>query len=1035
MSNNHAIIGLGGTGGEIILAFRKILWTEHRNLEPRYWDEQSQKWSDPVANLGYLYVDSSDKELNQSDEGVNQSAKGAWQCLGESMALDKTEKLLIRDANMEAALQNLQQNPGISGWIGDPEVLKAMIQNSRSSQGANQIRRFGRYLFAQSAKKFEERIKELVRRLTEGGTADVTFHVCCTLGCGTGSGAIIDAISQIRKLFPDGRTHRIFLYALVTDQHVPENVGFFYPNQYAALCELNALRQGVWKPHNVLAFKEQRLENLRDNFQSCFLISSINEKDQVASKAEQQEMIAAYIYHKTVALQGMTPRCLHQAESFEDFQAHSAILRDRATAFGSFGIKRFRIPEEEIREKLSYTFATQAVLQSLFNNWSDHGFIKATLNRDLPELVTKPENNERWYLTDDHLKISKDFVLAGGKSWGSIPDEWKSTLEGKKQALLKFKSATRKDREVWLNEMLAFADSFYEKNFRDRGVVTYYSDKREAILDYAREIRKRIEMDLFERWKLGEDSVTDSERILDTLLKHLAHRTAKLDQRIAEARNEEKKGGERMRQAEAKWRDIGILSEWLTSKPAQILGDFTASLSDKQVALTEVAACAFAKELVLQVVSQLTEVRSSLTKVTELFSNLADQYEKDIKARIRPDEQIDYQSKEVRLIEPKDIDQTIRALQVDPEVQKGQCANARSEVAAALGAAAEERTFSSFARKINQEQLGRTLFRACDQAGVTAHGALFKAPTELRRVLGRNIVEKLHEEFGGVTDELRQNIRLMVQSSAAYIQFDAQQVQPSVVHRRDIPSMPRRAIVVFMPKAKDLETFREDLKAAFVGAYEDPVEIVDTDRNTNEILLVSVGFWFELRFIRPLVALRERYEEFIRSGEADAVHQIHLENHRAEVEGVARGSGIGDLPRLDLPSGEDLVRIIYKYLLLGNAMGYVLPEENAKGSTTLQYAKRDADGMALTGLIDLGTTDIFEASKRIQSSAFGAIKAELDSELANSFQHVDKKKGLLEKLEALRKAKFIERGSKNADPAFLAFRLKIEEVINMVNLV
>src|ERR1017187_3327904 len=133
MSNNHIVIGLGGTGGNIIRAFRRILWVEHRNLEPRYWDEEKKRWSDPVDNLAYLYVDSNDKELNQSD--------GLWQWLGQSLALNKSEKLLIRDANMEAALQNLKQNPGISGWIGDPAILRTMIQNSRSSQGANQIQR------------------------------------------------------------------------------------------------------------------------------------------------------------------------------------------------------------------------------------------------------------------------------------------------------------------------------------------------------------------------------------------------------------------------------------------------------------------------------------------------------------------------------------------------------------------------------------------------------------------------------------------------------------------------------------------------------------------------------------------------------------------------------------------------------------------------------------------------------------------------------------------------------------------------------
>jgi hypothetical protein len=1025
MSNNHVIIGLGGTGGGILLAFRKILWAEHRNLEPRSWDEQNQRWSQPVANLGYLYVDSNDKELNQSD--------GLWQSLGESLALDKADKLLIRDANMEAALNNLKQNPGISGWIGNPDLLKTMIQNSRGSQGANQIRRFGRYLFAQSARKFADRITESVRTVTENNVAEVTFHICCTLGCGTGSGSVVDAISQIRKLYPDGATHRIFLYCLVTDQHVLENVGFFYPNQFAALTELNALRQGAWKPHDVVAFTEKRLEGIRDNFQCCFLISPNNERGQVASKDEQQDMIAAYIYQKTIALQGKTPPSLHKAESFEDLKAHAAILKDRCTTFGSFGIKRFRIPEEEIREKLSYSFSQQAVLQSLFNNWSEHGYVKAPLNRDLPALVTDPANNGRWYLTDDHLQISKDFVLAGGKVWKSIPDEWKITLENKKESLLKFKGGTRKDRETWFNEMLAFAQALYDKNFRDRGVVNYYQDKRDAILDYSREIRKRIEMDLFDRWKSGDDSLTDTERILDALNKHLDQRKDKFEQRIIEAKNEDKRTTERIREVEAKWHGIGWLTDWLTGKPGQLLGTFTNILIDKYTAQTEAVACDFAKQLVQQVINQLNECRGNLIKVTGMFSRLAEEYEKEVKSRIAENEAVDFRAKEVRLVEPKQVQATIRALEVDPKVQEAQCKSGRDAIASLLGVAGEEHTFSSFAKKISLDNLSRNVFKSCDAAGAASHAALFKGPTELHRILGRNVVEKLHEDYGGVTEALKQNIQTVVQSSAAYMSFEAQETQPAVIYRREMPAMPRQVIVVFIPKAKDLEEFRQRLKDAFTGAFDDKdkVQVVDTDHNLNEILLISVAYWYELRFMRPLAALKERYEEFIKSGELQAVHQAHLENQRAPIKGMPAQGDINLLPALDYQGAD--VEDFLCYVLLGSAVSYVLPEENTRGISTLHFARRDGDGMAISDLKDLGSLDPLEASKKMSLETFESIKADIDQELRDSYQHVEKKKGLAEKLDALAKAKFVERGRKNTDPVFQSFRAKVEEAKRKVH--
>jgi hypothetical protein len=1023
---NHIILGLGGTGGNIILAFRKTVWVEHRNLEPRHWDDKRKEWGDPAVNLGYLYVDSNDQELNHSD--------GGWQWLGQSLALGQDERLLIGDANMGTAIDNFRQRAG--SWIGDPEILRPMIQTSRSLEGANQIRRFGRYLFAQSVNAFQDQVVKLVERLgTQSGKGEATFHICCTLGCGTGSGSVIDVISQIRKKYPDTKLYPIYLYCLVTDENVQRDVGFFYPNQYAALTELNALRQCKWAPYDILAGEEAGLKGVKDQFQCCFLVSPRNEKSEVVSKKEQEDMIAAYIYQKVVGLKDNVPACLQKAESFEDIKAQSPD-ESRCWRFASIGIKRFRIPEEEIREKLSYTFALQAVLQSLFDNWPTntlHGYIKGAVNRNLPELVTNPEKNERWCLTDDHLEMSTDFVLKGGKSWPSIFNEWKSTLEGKKESLLKFKNANRRDREAWFNEMLTFAQAFFDKNFRDRGVLDFYRDRREAIQDYAREIRRRIETDLFDRWKIGTDSVADAERILDALIKHLEGRKGKFDQRTSEARKQEKMASERMREAETRWHGVGLLTEWLTSKQSQLLGSFTGSLIDKHVALTEVAACAFAQELVQQVLNQLAETRSNLMKVTALLTKIAEDYEKKINERIRGDEHSNYNAKEVWLAEPKQIDETIKALQRDFKVQQAQCAGARAAIASSLGAAAEEQTFSSLAKKMNADLLNRIVFHACDEAAEISHTALFKGPTGLKRILGRNIVEKLYEDHGDITPELNNNIKSLVESASAYMKINKEQEQP--LKGTNMPRMPQKRLVVFIPEARDIEDFRGKLKKAFTAAVSasEGIEafVEDNHHSPNEILLISIYFWFELRFMLPLIGLRERYEEFVRRDELKGVHQIHLENQRAYIKGLPRGPGIGELPSLYPPEyGADDFET---YLLLGCAIGYVRPEEDARGIQALHYARRDSEGMALSNQIDLRSLDLTEAARQMTNSEFRTVKADLDQELRRSYEHVDKKRTIREMLDAMRKTKFRERGQKNGDPVFRAFSARVEDAKNIVD--
>ena len=235
-----------------------------------------------------------------------------------------------------------------------------------------------------------------------------------------------------------------------------------------------------------------------------------------------------------------------------------------------------------------------------------------------------------------------------------------------------------------------------------------------------------------------------------------------------------------------------------------------------------------------------------------------------------------------------------------------------------------------------------------------------------------------------------------------------------------------------------MKRIHQQLKDAFTGAYEekDKVQVVDTDHNPNEILLISVSYWFELRFMRPLAILQERYEEFMRSGELEAVHQAHLENHRAPIKGLPAGRGIGLLPRLDYQGAD--VEDFLCYVLLGMGIGFVLAEENAKGISALCYAKRSANGRAISELIDFGSLDPLDASKRMALTTFETIKKDIDQELQDSYQHVDEKKKLVAKLDALTEAKYDERvrilkRPANTDPVYQSFRAKVEEAKSKVN--
>src|SRR5262249_3525634 len=141
------------------------------------------------------------------------------------------------------------------------------------------------------------------------------------LAGGTGSGSVVDAVAQIRSLFPDA-TYRINLYALLPERNPPaQKAGVnYHANGYAALMELNALSVGCWKPHNVTGVGVDRLD-VQDPFNCCYLFNDENEANVSVSVAiELPEIVASFLFQKIVEIQniewGETNTLLRQ-ETFE----------------------------------------------------------------------------------------------------------------------------------------------------------------------------------------------------------------------------------------------------------------------------------------------------------------------------------------------------------------------------------------------------------------------------------------------------------------------------------------------------------------------------------------------------------------------------------------------------------------------------------------------------------------------------------------------------------------------------------------------
>src|SRR5271165_7382332 len=386
MKSNHLIIGLGGTGGKIIRAYRKTVYQEFRQENP---DD---------TNLAYLYVDSSSEMMGIDDP--------SWKILGTSVQLNKRSQLLIQEANLATRLDNIDNYPGIKPWIGDPEQWKDILGSIIGVTLGGQKRRLGRFLFACKAADFRSQTQSLVRDLQNTGTPDVTFHVVTGLAGGTGSGSVIDVVAQLRDIYPDSKRYPIVLYALLPETYPNPNwdTGNYHANGFAALLELNALSVGRYEIVDVSGIRTDRLR-LNDPFNGCYIFTNENDNGLTADvDKEIPNIVADFLHQKIVAAGSVSWPTLGRMENAENGdgspeKSPGTNNPERSKRFLTFGIKRLAIPEAEISEYLTYNFARQAALQLRFNNWSGtSGFSDEARSQDFREFVRQKETEYKWGL-------------------------------------------------------------------------------------------------------------------------------------------------------------------------------------------------------------------------------------------------------------------------------------------------------------------------------------------------------------------------------------------------------------------------------------------------------------------------------------------------------------------------------------------------------------------------------------------------------------------------------------------------------------
>ncbi|TSA57031.1 MAG: hypothetical protein D4R39_03115, partial [Methylophilaceae bacterium] len=872
-----------------------------------------------------------------------------------------------------------------------------------------------------------------------------------------GSGAVVDAICQIRSRWPK-KGYPIVVYALLPEEN-PDPAwaisGYYHANGYAALLELNALSAGRWHPHNVAtnvrseAGRSDRL-SLRDRFNGCYLITNRTETGTVYNVRDMPGVIADFLFQKIVAVRNLTnwdqlPRWENgeNADSSPESSKRKSVqgLSDsdegqgeRSRRFMTFGIKRIIIPETEIREYLGYSFARSAALQLRANHWTDEfGYIESPRNADF-SWVTHRDTQNRWHLSNDHLLLSLP-VLDSDKNakWRTIEEDWDMFISNVAQDVA---NPPADKQKLVLEELDKRCHARFESDYRKLGVPRFYQEKHSRRRNEAREIASIVERELVERWLTGDLSMLeiaggklgdrDIRGVLQELRDDVVRRREKVDQSIVSLGQVQTEQQAIINANKNTWSKMGAISDWL-GKGKKLVQAQTVASRALYVTKTKVHAWNYAKALLVQLEEELSLLAAEATKVSTTISNAVSIFDNEIKNRCQDAPQLDFSKQVVKFYDRDNVTKVTERLIRDLETQKAQTAEVRRAVLNSISA--QMPTFALFNRDIHDQAFLEVLLSKCLELSHSAHDALELSDEE--RLLGLNIMERIKATYR-TPDQLLALAKELIPKASCFGRMDEAQRGDSDANPNP-QSICRRIISILGPNLGDTTDKGEPNSDPFINSFKDALRgarpsseiscafVPTGEESKHEVCLVSLTNLVPARCLDHTAFLRDAYDGLFRR---DGDHSqdrlfLHMEGDGTQYPGIYTK---------DRREIEAEARTI---LLLGSALGIVAERLNKISGVKSIYFDVECDGLVVESH-ELGSS-LLEIPTRIDTSVFCSLEDKVKLDI-RALTHVDQKNAIKEKMIAeLHKIKSV-CNDEPSHPDYKAFVVSYQNAIQLIGL-
>ena len=914
---NHILIGLGGTGGKVLKAFKKRWYRD-------FPSENERRTTRPY--IGFLYVDSTREMMN------DERADPSWKVLGQDATFTANEFVNIRPmGGISDLIDHIDDYPNLRHLVKSAELMRNTL--GRIDTAAGQKRRAGRIMFASCCPEFISKLEAKYRQMKDDvtGLAELHIHIFTGLAGGTGSGSIVDVVAQTIKAFPEAQ---IDVHAMIPERQIPAgfNAGRYHENGYAALRELNAMNISgprCFRPSDVMTGAEHIVFPNEDKKAQFGLMLYSNENSngyEVNSVKVLPELLADTLFYRIFLPDNDNTREFFRAwscENCDDFQVEydtrsgHELEAARTKFINTFGIKRIVYPELRIMEHISYTLSKSVIWQMRYNNFNeeDFGFVGEPRKRNYDELLEKGGFVKTWKLDERHLTL-EDRIVDADEDFDDFETFW-----SEKTQFYNHDDACR-----FSPQPLDYLDGYCNEQFahdfrRGKGVADYFTSKsmKEPLDIQAGAIIDAIEQNLFTEWANGTYSMYDLAGICDSILKHIGSQLKKIDQDIIDY-NEAIESCNKTREAlKAEYNAAGLVTRFVgllggRAKP-EIYGDYQMETKDMYLGMTRKVAKDFERKLLNRLQIAFDDFNKEISEFISKLLVGQDKLEAEIVARKMENALPNLQDMVVEVREPMKIANFEHKLLTD----QGKMRSLASKTRETLTGGRKFVHFRDIAQSMDENSLIEIADEHLTQMVIDWHNS--DETFSRDKVIGMNVIEQLEKFFANNPQEnIKTFAKKIIDQSGIFLKLNDKEIKKTKTNTEgpDIGrTIKKEFMLISMPDCEDsskLKQFREELKTAFKESVENPdfMKFDEEGSKDNEISIVRIVSCFPMRCLDWLSVYKDKYDAMINVENEMTRRQnrilLHSEGDGSELP-LLEGEGEG-------PKGNQLI----PYLLIDAAL-------------------------------------------------------------------------------------------------------------------